>query len=193
MAPPTRDDVRLIERCLARDDAAWEEIVARYRRRVFHIAWKFTGRHAEAEDLTQEIFVKVYQQLSRFDPQSGQFPAWLMRVARNHAIDNYRKRREERVRRADDPAILDVMADAAAGPLEDVVRKERAEIVRAGLAALPAELREPLILCDLRGLPYEEIAHTLGLPLGTVKSRINRGRTELARRLMRRRKDLGFA
>ncbi len=186
-------DNELLERCRSGDQAAWSALVARHARKVFSVAWRFTGRSDEAEDLTQEIFVKVYQQLSRFDPQSGQFPAWLMRVARNHAIDNYRKRREERVRRADDPAILDAMADAAAGPLEDVVRKERAEIVRAGLAALPAELREPLILCDLRGLPYEEIAHTLGLPLGTVKSRINRGRTELARRLMRRRKDLGFA
>lgn len=141
----------------------------------------------EAEDLTQEVFVKVFQNLYRFQETDAAFSTWLMSIARNQAIDHYRRRREERLRRAQDPAILDAVSAPGQGPLGDVEQEERVQLVRSGLRALPPELREPLVLCDLQGLPYEEIAGVLDIPLGTVKSRINRGRLELARRLRDRR------
>jgi RNA polymerase sigma-70 factor (ECF subfamily) len=144
----------------------------------------------DAEDLTQEIFVKVYQSLERYRPGEGTFTTWLMTLARNHAIDDYRKRRQERLRRTDDPAIIDTFASTDESPLKSLEKQDRVRLVHRGLRSLPADLREPLILCDLKGLPYVEIAGILDVPLGTVKSRINRGRLELARRLLSARGEL---
>lgn len=173
----------LVRRCRQGDETAWHELVALHTRRVFGLAYRFVGRVDEAEDLTQDIFVKVYQNLDRFREDEGAFTTWLTTVARNHAIDDYRRRREERTRRNDDPAVLEHMATKEDGPLRLLERQDRAREVHRGLRALPLELREPVILCDLQGLPYDEIAAVMQLPLGTVKSRINRGRLELARRL----------
>jgi RNA polymerase sigma-70 factor (ECF subfamily) len=180
----------LLRRCRTGDEPAWRELVSRYTRRVFGLAYRFTGRVDEAEDLTQEVFVKVYQSLDRFAETEGSFPAWLMTVARNQAIDHYRRRKEERHRKADDPEVLDFAASREEGQERALERHERVALVHRGLRALPQDLREPLILCDLQGLPYEEAAQTLQIPLGTVKSRINRGRLELAKRLAARRSDL---
>lgn len=180
----TETDGELLRRCRRGDQTAWRELVSRHTRRVFSLAYRFTGRVDEAEDLTQEVFVKIYQHLDRFQEADAAFTTWLTTVARNQAIDHYRRRREERLRRADDPEILDGMATPEEGPHRSLEREERVQLVRRGIRALPQELREPLILCDLQGLPYEEIAGTLGIPLGTVKSRINRGRLELAKRLL---------
>ena len=180
----------ILRRCRQGDEPAWRELVSLYTRRVFGLAYRFTGRVDEAEDLTQEVFVKVYQTLDRFAETEGSFPAWLMTVARHHAIDHYRRRKEEHRRKADDPAILEFVASGEEGPLKVLARAERVSLVHRGLRALPLDLREPLILCDLQGLPYEEASKALGIPLGTVKSRINRGRLELAKRLLGRRGDL---
>ena len=154
------------------------------------MAYRFTGRVDEAEDLTQEIFVKVYQTLDRYRAGDGSFTAWLMAVARNQAIDQYRRRRQERTRRVEDPERVERMPSDDETPLEDLERGQRAAIVHRGLRALPEDLRLPLILCDLQGLPYDEIAASLQLPLGTVKSRINRARLELAKRLASQRDAL---
>lgn len=179
-----------MERCRVGDEWAWREIVDRHTRRVFGIAYRFCGRVDEAEDLTQEIFVKVYQSLARYDPRQGVFGTWLATVARHHAIDDYRRRREERSRRVGALADLDLLPSAGESPQRQLEREERRLAVRRGLAALPASLREPLLLCDLQGLAYADAAEALGLPLGTLKSRINRGRLELARRLLGRRAQL---
>jgi RNA polymerase sigma-70 factor (ECF subfamily) len=173
----------LVRRCRLGDEAAWRDLVARHTRRVFGLAYRFVGRVDEAEDLTQDIFVKVYQNLDRFREDEGAFTTWLMKVARNHAIDHYRRRREERARRVDEPAVLESIPEGGEGPLRLLERQDRVREVHRGLRALPPDLREPVVLCDLQGLPYDEIAALLQLPLGTVKSRINRGRIELARRL----------
>jgi RNA polymerase sigma-70 factor (ECF subfamily) len=151
---------------------------------VFRLAYRFVGRVDEAEDLTQEIFVKVFQSLDRYRESDGAFATWLTTVARNHAIDHYRRRREERLRRTDDPEIFASVPSRDESPLRSLDRQDRARLVHRGLRALPAELREPIVLCDLQGLPYEEAARALSIPLGTVKSRLNRGRLELARRLL---------
>jgi RNA polymerase sigma-70 factor (ECF subfamily) len=111
-------------------------------------------------------------------------------VARNHAIDHYRRRKQERLRRTDDPALLEAMPAREEHPIAGLEREERSRLVHSGLRALPLDLRLPLILCDLQGLPYEEIASALGIPLGTVKSRINRARLELAKRLVGRHRGL---
>jgi RNA polymerase sigma-70 factor (ECF subfamily) len=174
----------LVGRCRRGDEAAWRELVTRHTRRVFGIAYRFVGRVDEAEDLTQDIFVKVFQSLDRYRESDGAFATWVGTVARNHAIDNYRRRREERARRIEDPALLDVLPAGEDSPLRSLEREDQARLVHRGLRALPADLREPLVLCDLQGLSYEETAAALQVPLGTVKSRINRGRIELARRLM---------
>jgi RNA polymerase sigma factor (sigma-70 family) len=180
----------LVGRCRKGDEAAWRELVTLHTRRVFGIAYRFVGRVDEAEDLTQDIFVKVFQSLDRYRESDGAFGTWVGTVARNHAIDNYRRRREERTRRIEDPAVLDVLPNTDESPLRSLERAEQARIVHRGLRALPADLREPLVLCDLKGLSYEEAAETLQVPLGTVKSRINRGRLELAKRLMGARRAL---
>lgn len=179
-------DLALVRRCRAGDQAAWSELLARHTRRVFGLAYRFVGRVDEAEDLTQEAFVRVYQGLPRYREEEGAFTAWLTAVARNVAVDHYRRRREERMQRQVDPEVLAVLPAPGETPLRRLEREERESLVHRAVRALPADLREPLVLCDLRGLPYEEIAGLLGIPLGTVKSRINRGRLELARRLRAR-------
>ncbi|HSD65092.1 MAG TPA: sigma-70 family RNA polymerase sigma factor [Vicinamibacteria bacterium] len=186
----TTTDAELLPRCRAGDEVAWRELVTRHTRRVFGLAYRFTGRVDEAEDLTQEVFVKVYQTLGRYRETDGPFGGWLMAVARNHAIDHYRRGRQERVRRADDPALLESMPARDEHPIAGLEREERRSLVHSGLRALPPDLRLPLVLCDLQGLPYEEIAGELGIPLGTVKSRINRARLELAKRLLGRHRGL---
>jgi RNA polymerase sigma-70 factor (ECF subfamily) len=184
----TSDD--LLPRCRAGDEVAWRDLVTLHNRKVFGLAYRFTGRVDEAEDLTQEVFVKVYRTLDRYRETEGPFSAWLMAVARNHAIDHYRRRKEEMLRRAEDPQVLEHVAASVEHPTAGLERQERARLVHRGLRALPPELRLPLVLCDLQGLPYDEIATALKLPLGTVKSRINRARLELAKRLLGRRREL---
>jgi RNA polymerase sigma-70 factor (ECF subfamily) len=175
----------LIERCLAGDQAAWDAIVARHWRKVFNVAYKFVGRHEEAEDLTQDIFLKVFRSLATFDRRAN-FQTWLISVSRNLCIDHYRSVRKERetIDRATDAATLapistDVSADRR---LEE---RDRAAMLREALQRLPPALRSAVLLRDIRELTYQEIADELDLPEGTVKSRINRGRTELARQLKR--------
>jgi RNA polymerase sigma-70 factor (ECF subfamily) len=186
-------DADLLPGCRGGDEAAWRALVERYTRKVFGLAYRFTGRADEAEDLTQEVFVKVYQTLERYREADGPFGAWLMTVARNHAIDHYRRGRQERLRRSEDPLVLEMAPADEEHPIAGLERDERSRLVHAGLRALPPDLRTPLVLCDLQGLSYDQIASALKVPLGTVKSRINRARLELAKRLQRRRSELTSA
>ena len=188
--PLNTTDTDLLPGCRSGDEAAWRTLVERYSRKVFGLAYRFTGKADEAEDLTQEVFVKVYQTLHRYRETDGPFGAWLMAVARNHAIDHYRRGRQERMRRTEDPLVLETAPSGDEHPIAELEREERAKLVHTGLRSLPPDLRTPLVLCDLQGLPYDQIAAELQLPLGTVKSRINRARLELAKRLLRRRADL---
>jgi RNA polymerase sigma-70 factor (ECF subfamily) len=171
----------MVARCLAGDDASWETLVEKHRRRVFNIAYKFTGRHDRAEDLSQEIFLRVFKKLGKFDP-AADFSKWLASVARNHCIDNYRSTRREQRTMVDDGLAFDqATAAASSDPFKSVEASEAKEVLRIGLASLPEKLREAVVLRDLKGLAYEEMAVRLSLPVGTIKSRINRGREELAR------------
>ena len=186
----TTTNVDLLPACRGGDQAAWRSLVELHTRKVFGLAYRFTGRVDEAEDLTQEVFVKVYQTLHKYREADGPFGAWLMAVARNHAIDHSRRGRQERARRTQDPLVLETTPAREEHPIAGLEREERARLVHRGLRALPPDLRLPLILCDLQGLSYDEIAKSLEVPLGTVKSRINRARLELAKRLLGRRHEL---
>lgn len=173
----------LVQRCLDGDSAAWDSLAKTYWRRVFNIAYKFVARYEEAEDLTQEIFVKLFRALPTYDRRAS-FETWLTRLSRNLCIDHYRRRRRE-----SETFITEIDPDAI--PLDDLwsrpdatlEQRDDISMVRRALAKLPPTFREPVALRDIHELSYEQIASRLQLPEGTVKSRINRGRRELARHL----------
>jgi RNA polymerase sigma-70 factor (ECF subfamily) len=171
----------LIQRCLRGDQNAWELIVRQYWRKVFNIAYKFVGKHDEAEDLTQEIFIKIFKSLSSFDRRAN-FQTWLISVSRNLCIDHYRSVRKERetIDRQVDPNQL-TPASTDPGPMAALEQRDRVTLLRQALGQLPDTLRTAVLMRDIQEMSYQEIADKLGLPEGTVKSRINRGRTELAR------------
>jgi RNA polymerase sigma-70 factor (ECF subfamily) len=173
----------LVYKCLSGDELAWDAIVQRYRRKVFNVAYKFVGRHEEAEDLTQEIFLKVFKSLGTFDRRAN-FQTWLISVSRNLCIDHYRKVRQERltIDRRVDPGELSP-ASQEPGPISALEQQDRVSLLREALSALPESLRTAVLMRDIQELSYHEIAERLRLPEGTVKSRINRGRAELARRI----------
>jgi len=181
------DDPKLVMRCLAGENSAWEVLLKAHTRKIFNLCYRFTGRPTEAEDLTQEIFIKIFQTLQSFDEAHGTFATWLNRVARNHLVDHYRRTRRDRVTSSldDEPGTMQETPSPAAGPGAEVESRERRELLQQGLEKLSPDLREAVILRDLSDLDYDEIAQVLGVPQGTVKSRINRGRLELARVLKR--------
>ncbi len=184
------DDIEaLIQRCLRGDQAAWERIVRLHWRRVFNVAYKFVGKHDEAEDLTQEIFIKIFKSLGTFDRRAN-FQTWLVSVSRNLCIDHYRSVRKER-QTIDRDVDANELAPAAAepGPIAALEQRDRITLLREALASLPDSLRTAVVMRDIQELSYQEIAERLKLPEGTVKSRINRGRNELARQIRRLRGD----
>ncbi|MCA1584832.1 MAG: RNA polymerase sigma factor [Acidobacteria bacterium] len=180
----------LIQRCLAGEQDAWVLIVRQHWRKVFNIAYKFTGKHDEAEDLTQDVFLKIFRSLNTFDRRAN-FQTWLISVSRNLCIDHYRSVRKERetIDRAVDPGELAPVAPttSAYAALE---QRDRVDLLRKAMAHLAPTLRSAVLLRDIQELSYQEIADRLRLPEGTVKSRINRGRTELARQIRRIRHEL---
>jgi RNA polymerase sigma-70 factor (ECF subfamily) len=175
----------LIERCLNGDQAAWETIVRLYWRKVFNVAYKFVGRHDLAEDLTQDVFLKLYKSLDTFDRRAN-FQTWLISVSRNLCIDHYRSVRKEREtinRDVDSSELAAVSHDTAADTRLE--QRDRVLLLRQALDKLAPTLRTAVMLRDIQELSYQEIADRLRLPEGTVKSRINRGRTELARQIQK--------
>ena len=175
----------LIERCLGGDQAAWEQIVRQHWRKVFNLAYKFVGRHDEAEDLTQDIFLKIFKALKTFDRRAN-FQTWLISISRNLCIDHYRSVRKERETMARDVDASELVpVSRERGPHGELEQVDLKHLIRIALAELPPTLRQAVVLRDLQEFSYQEIADQLGLPEGTVKSRINRGRLELARQLKR--------
>ena len=183
ISPATIDD--LIERCLRGDQTAWDEIVRLHWRKVFNVAYRFVGRHDEAEDLTQDIFLKVFKALHTFDRRAN-FQTWLISISRNLCIDHYRSVRKERetIARDVDASHLSPVSRER-GPYSELENTDLRNLIRRALLELPPALRQAVVLRDLQEFSYLEIAERLALPEGTVKSRINRGRLELARQLER--------
>ncbi len=183
-------DSLLVERCVAGDTTAWEDLVRLHTRRVYGICFRFTGSDSEAQDLTQEVFLRIFRTVKSFRMDEGSFATWTARVTRNLLIDHYRRTRQDRAT----DSIEDQLARAETSPHPFsqagssrpdalVAGREREEILQGALSKLSPELRETVILRDLQELEYREIAAVLAIPEGTVKSRLNRGRAELARLL----------
>jgi RNA polymerase sigma-70 factor (ECF subfamily) len=179
-------DFSLVSRCLRGDEPAWEELVRLHTRRVYGLCFRFTGSGSEAQDLTQEVFLRVFRTLKTFRSMEGSFATWLARVTRNLLIDHYRRTRQERVTDSIEeqlPMIEEAGGAASVRPDHALAGREASEILQATLQKLSPDLREAVILRDLQEMEYREIAEVLRIPEGTVKSRINRGRAELARHL----------
>ena len=178
-------DAELVERCLNGDRGAWEQLVQSHTRLVYGACYRFTNQAEESRDLTQEVFLRVFRSLRTFDAQSGGFRTWLIRLTRNLLIDHYRRTKKHKVLDPLEEQIPVLEEKALVGGSSDrtLRSREAAEALQAGLQRLSPDLREAVILRDLQEMEYKEIAQVLRVPEGTVKSRINRGRTELARNL----------
>ena len=179
----------LVRRCRAGDGAAWEEIVSSFSRRIFNLAYRFTSSVEAAEDLTQEVFVRIYKTLDQYDAKHGDLANWLMRLARNLIIDDYRHRQRNPQNSYADDVENHTFHLRAVGTSaqKEIERRELCVQVQEGIDKLPADLKTCVILRDIEELSYQEIVDVLKIPEGTVKSRINRGRIELAKILRRMR------
>jgi len=185
-------DVYLVERALDGDIVGFEKLVVRYQNKLIgYVARMTNGDRDEAEDIVQETFIKAYRSLDGFRGQSS-FSTWIYKIATNLCIDHARsrKRRPQSAYSLDEPYEKDgddkggrEIADDRYEPGKGVERDEMRQMVRETVAAMPEKQRQVLVMCDLQGMAYEEIAANLEIPLGTVKSRIFHARADLARRL----------
>jgi RNA polymerase sigma-70 factor, ECF subfamily len=186
------DEKALVARCREGNDDAWRELVDRFGPKVYAIAYHFTMKREDAEELSQEIFVKVFENLHRYD---GGFPlvAWVLSVSRNLCIDRYRRRKREKSFRFVSDEAVSALLKSDDDPASMALKKERTRLLFAALAEIPEDLAEILVLRDLNGLAYEEIGKALELPDGTVKSRLFRARAEVARKIRERHDSKGTA
>ena len=180
-------DLDLVERCLSGEEAAWEDLVKTHTRRVYAICYRFTGSNQEAQDLAQEVFLRVFRSLKSFRAGEGSFTVWLGKLTRNLLIDHYRRSKLDRATDSIEEALPVLEEKTAMSARADglLAGREASEALQGALQKLSPELRETVILRDLEELEYREIAQVLNVPEGTVKSRLNRGRAELARILRR--------
>ncbi len=177
-------DSQLVQQCLQGDGLAWEKLVRIHTRRIYNICYRFTSSRQESQDLTQEVFLRVYRTIGSYQASQGAFATWMTSVTRNLLIDHYRRTKRYRMTDSLEDA-PQVETRAAPGRLPDqaALDTELSEQVQKALVKLSPELREAVILRDLQGLEYAEIQKVLWVAEGTVKSRISRGRIELAKRL----------
>ncbi len=188
-AAAENNGAELVRRCRAGDGTAWEEIVTTFSRRIFNLAFRFTSSIEAAEDLTQEVFVRIFKSLEQYDAKQGDLTNWLMRLSRNLIIDDYRHRqRNPQNSRADDVEDHTFHLRAVGNSAQkEIERRELRAQVQEAIDKLPGDLRTCVILRDIEEMTYQEIVDVLKIPEGTVKSRINRGRIELAKILRRMR------
>lgn len=185
---------RLVRQCIAGDGQAWQQLVVSQHRRIYAICYRFTGSSTDAEDLTQDVFLKLYKNLSSFDLQKGSFQTWITTLARNLLVDHFRRTRLDRASDSldasldgedDGPTMAERLADTRKSQEQQFASLELKTRIQNALKQLSPELREAVILRDLEDMDYKDIAQVLRIPEGTVKSRISRGRGELARLLQR--------
>jgi len=184
------DEKDLVERCRKGDDEAWRQMVDHLGQRVYSVAYHFTLKREDAEELSQEIFLKIFENLHRYD---GSFPllAWVVSLARNLCIDRYRRRKRERSFRFVSDDAVAPMLQSGDDPAAEALRRERTKMLFWALGEIPEDLAEILVLRDLEGFAYEEIGKALDLPDGTVKSRLFRARAEVARKVRERHEGSG--
>lgn len=192
------DWTQTVRRCMDGDSAAWAELVRFHHRRVYGLCYRFTGSAVDAEDLTQDVFLKIYSNLASFDMARGSLQVWIATMTRNLLVDNFRRTKNQRATsslddgwdQTDELKPVDRLVTREPSPHEMAARKELEKMVQEALAHVSVELREAVILRDLQDMDYKEIAQVLGIPEGTVKSRISRGRAELARLLERNKREV---
>jgi RNA polymerase sigma-70 factor (ECF subfamily) len=186
--------VRLVRQCMAGDQQAWQQLVASQHRRIYAICYRFTGSSSDAEDLTQDVFLKLYRNLAAFDTHKGSFQTWITTLARNLLVDHFRRTRLDRATDSLDASLTaeddgvtmaDRLADPSPSQEAHAANLQLKVKIQQALAQLSPELREAVVLRDLEDMDYKDIAQVLRIPEGTVKSRISRGRGELARLLQR--------
>ena len=180
-------DHSLVERCRGNDDAAFSEVVARYKTKIYNYLYRMTGSAEDAEDLTQEVFVRMYTSIDSFRGQSS-LNTWLFRIAGNLCIDRFRRTKNRPAAYSLDAPVGDAemapeIPDTTYEPHRLLENVEMAEQIQTALSKLPDKLRATLLLHDIEGLPYEEIAQIAGCPLGTVKSRLFNARMQLRQHL----------
>jgi RNA polymerase sigma-70 factor (ECF subfamily) len=193
-----QDWTHIVRRCMDGDSGAWAEMVRAHQKRVYGLCYRFTGNPTDAEDLTQDVFLKIYSNLGSFDAARGSLPVWIATMTRNLLVDNFRRTRNQRATgslddgwdQAEELKPTDRLVAKGPSPHEMAARKELSQMVQGALAKVSVELREAVILRDLQDLDYKEIAQVLSIPEGTVKSRISRGRAELARLLERNKQEV---
>jgi RNA polymerase sigma-70 factor (ECF subfamily) len=198
MIDGSQDWTQIVRRCMDGDSGAWAELVRTHHRRVYGLCYRFTGNPTDAEDLTQDVFLKVYSNLASFDLGRGSLQVWITTLTRNLLVDNFRRTKNLRVtgsldqgwENTEELKPVDRLVTRELSPHESAAKKELAKMVQEALARVSVDLREAVILRDLQDLDYKEIAQVLGIPEGTVKSRISRGRAELARLLERNRREV---
>jgi RNA polymerase sigma-70 factor (ECF subfamily) len=186
--------LKLVRQCIAGEQQAWAQLVSTQHRRIYGICYRFTNSATDAEDLTQDVFIKVYRNLNTYDLAKGSFQTWITTLARNLLVDHFRRTRLDRASDSldaslgsdeDGPTLGDRLVDNGISQEKRVAGLELQAVIQEALKQLSPELREAVILRDLEDMDYKEIAQVLRIPEGTVKSRISRGRGELARLLQR--------
>ena len=189
---------QIVRRCMDGDSSAWAELVRAQHRRVYGLCYRFTGSTTNAEDLNQEVFLNIFSNLASFATGRGSLQVWIMSLTRKLLVDNFRRARNQRAtsslddgwESAEELKPIDRLTARGLSPHESAAKNELGKMVQEALARVPADLREAVILRDLQDMDYKEIACVLGIPEGTVKSRISRGRAELARLLERNRREV---
>jgi RNA polymerase sigma-70 factor (ECF subfamily) len=180
------------------DSSAWAELVRAQHRRVYGLCYRFTGNATDAEDLTQDVFLKIYSNLGSFDLGRGSLQVWITTMTRNLLVDHFRRTRNQRATSsldegwefAEELKPIDRLTARGPSPHQAAASNELAKMVQEALARVSVDLREAVILRDLQDMDYKEIAAVLKIPEGTVKSRISRGRAELARLLERSKREV---
>jgi len=195
------DWTEVVRRCISGESAAWTELVRTHHRRVYGLCYRFTNSGTDAEDLTQEVFLKIYSNLASFDVTRGSLQVWITTLTRNLLVDHFRRTKNLRVTGSldegwdeggEDRSMIPMDRLESKGPTQhdQATRRELEKMVQQALALVSPELREAVILRDLQDMDYKEIALVLSIPEGTVKSRISRGRAELARLLERNKREV---
>ena len=193
-----QDGTLLVRLCMDGDSGAWADLVRTHHRRVYGLCYRFTGNPTDAEDLTQDVFLKIFSNLASFDLGRGSLQVWITTMTRKLVVDNFRRTKNLRAtgslddgwESAEELKPVDRLVSKGVSPHESAAQKELAKMVQDALARVPVDLREAVILRDLQDMDYKEIAQVLGIPEGTVKSRISRGRAELARLLERNKREV---
>ncbi|HOA54414.1 MAG: sigma-70 family RNA polymerase sigma factor [Acetivibrionales bacterium] len=174
-----RTDSELVKSCLLGNNDAFAELISRYKRLIYSVAYKFTKESEEADDMAQEAFIKIYRSLSRYNDQY-KFSTWCVKVATNICLDHVRRRKLNCVSLDEIESFTGSDTDT---PEEHYLRKERCQVVQDAIDSLPEIYKEPIVMYHQKGMSYKEIAEDLGKPMSIIKNRIFRARHALRENL----------